>query len=283
MSNGTSIPVIAGLAVGIALVLTFAFIFNSTGNTQQILGQRRHGYMNISIQGLKTVYHVGENITFTEQITGYDSDCNGYPDINIEAIDHSHTIFTTYDRNMGIGCGDPDGNMPHMINLEYQSEKFFSSPIVADKAGKYILTATYAHVKVEKEFTVVNATVSNIATVIIPEGAVMYSSQHNNFEPETIKVVIGQNNTVTWVNHDAVMSSVVADDSSNGSAFYNATKVICENDDYYNCRSIPGKNFLQPNTSFEFTFTETGEYSYHGEPHPWMHGTVIVVDKEGHK
>jgi len=155
--------------------------------------------------------------------------------------------------------------------------------MVADKAGKYVLTATYAHVKITKEFTVIDDNASNIVMVIIPDGASLYSSPHNNFEPETIKVVIGLNSTVRWTNQDSVPSSVVADDSSNSSAFYNVTKVICENDDYYNCRSIPGKNFLQPNTSFEFTFTETGEYGYHGEPHPWMRGTVVVVDKEGHK
>lgn len=152
--DNTIAPVIAGLIIGTTLVFIFAFIFSSPSDASQVLGQR-HLYTQIVIQGLKTTYHVGENITFTEQITGYDNDCMDYPDINIEAIDHSHTIFTTYDRNIGIGCSDPDGNAPHIINLEYHSEKFFSSPIVADKAGKYILTATYARGQVEKAFTVV--------------------------------------------------------------------------------------------------------------------------------
>jgi plastocyanin len=129
---------------------------------------------------------------------------------------------------------------------------------------------------VEKEFTVVNATVSSIVTVIIPEGAVLQSSLHNNFEPGTIKVVIGQNNTVRWVNHDVVMSSVVADYSSFGSAFYDAT----HNEDN---AAMFTKNFLLPNKSFEFTFTKAGEYGYHSVPHPWMHGTVIVVNEEGYK
>src|SRR5581483_2602189 len=117
---------------------------------------------------------------------------------------------------MDVGnCGDPDGYPPHTINLKYQSEKFFSSsPIVADKAGKYILTATYAHGKVEKELTVDNVIVPYVATVIIPQDAALQSSAHNNFEPSTIKVVIGQNNTVRWINYAPIPNTVIPDDPS---------------------------------------------------------------------
>jgi plastocyanin len=115
---------------------------------------------------------------------------------------------------------------------------------------------------------------STVSTVIIPEGASLQNSS-KHFEPSVIKVVIGQNNTVRWVNHDSVMSSVVADDSNHGSAFYDATQIEDNAEMLTN-------NFLLPNKSFEFTFTEAGEYGYHSVPHPWMTGTVIVVN-EGHE
>jgi plastocyanin len=277
--GGLSNAVISGLAVGIALVITLSFIFNSSTQASEILGQH-HVYVNISIQGLKSLYHIGESITFTEQITGYAVDCDAYPDINIEAVDRSQTIFTTYDRNgngLISGCGDPDGNTPHMINVQIRS--YEASPIRADKAGKYVLTATYAHGKVEKTFTVDNLVVPYVSNVIIPKGASLYGSPHVNFEPETIKVVISLNNTVRWVNSDSVPSSVIANNAASNSDFHNATKIGCENDDETNCTVLPGKNFLNPGETFEYTFTKAGEYGYHSAPHPWMHGTVIVVNE----
>jgi len=111
---------------------------------------------------------------------------------------------------------------------------------------------------------------SNVIIVIIPEGASLADSLHNNFEPETIKVVIDQNNTVRWINQDTVMSSVIADNPNYDSAFYNATNIEDKSD-------MNASNFLLPNKSFEFTFTKVGEYGYHSVPHPHMRGTVIVV------
>jgi plastocyanin len=109
---------------------------------------------------------------------------------------------------------------------------------------------------------------NHVAIVIIPEGAVLQSSEHH-FEPSIIRVKV--NDTVRWINQDSVPSSVVADDASRNSAFYNFT----HNED--NAATFT-HNFLLPNKSFEFTFTETGVYGYHSVPHPWMYGTVIVLD-----
>jgi plastocyanin len=101
--------------------------------------------------------------------------------------------------------------------------------------------------------------------VTIPKGASLVGSQHNNFEPKVITVQIGQNNTVRWINKDAVLAGVKADDKSDPKFFessYNYT-------------------FLAPNGIFEFTFTKPGRFDYHSEPHPWMHGTVIVLPRHG--
>lgn len=103
---------------------------------------------------------------------------------------------------------------------------------------------------------------NNVSVVTIPAGA---SMPNGNFEPEIIKVIIGVNNTVRWVNEDSVPSSVTADNKDDP-AFSKATN---------NGSNQP--NTLSPNETFQFTFTKEGEFSYHSEPHPWMRGTVVVL------
>jgi plastocyanin len=107
-----------------------------------------------------------------------------------------------------------------------------------------------------------------ISTVIIPEGA---SSETNPpfLVPETIKVKIGVNNTVRWVSQDSVPHAITTDDDYTDpySGSFDTRERAPEN----------GGAFIMPGESFEFTFTKAGEHSYHGEPHPWMQGTVIVL------
>ncbi|MGI0016168.1 MAG: cupredoxin domain-containing protein [Nitrososphaera sp.] len=101
-----------------------------------------------------------------------------------------------------------------------------------------------------------------VPVVIIPKGSSIESSEHSNFEPEVIKIVIGRNNTVRWVNQDTVPSRIVADNNDDPQ-FFNATG---EN----------GKSLLMTGDTFEFTFTKPGIIGYHSVPHPWKHGYVVV-------
>ena len=41
-----------------------------------------------------------------------------------------------------------------------------------------------------------------------------------------------------------------------------------------------GGPFVMPGESYEFTFREPGRYDYHHESHPWMQGTVIVLQQD---
>lgn len=72
------------------------------------------------------------------------------------------------------------------------------------------------------------------------------------FDPQVVKVKIGVNNTVVWVNDDDVTHAVVARDGS------------------FNFPSV------NPGQSVSFTFTKPGRYDYYCNLHPWMTGTVIV-------
>jgi plastocyanin len=86
--------------------------------------------------------------------------------------------------------------------------------------------------------------------------------------PDVITVKIGVNNTVRWVSQDTVPHGLNSDsgyiEPITGAAF-----------DTMQSSELRG-SFLGQGDTFEFTFIEAGEFGYHGEPHPWMQGTVIV-------
>jgi plastocyanin len=90
--------------------------------------------------------------------------------------------------------------------------------------------------------------------IIIPEGAVNPQSRIT-FQPQTVKVVLNVNNTVVWINEDDVGHSVVGDQGEFDSGM------------------------LSPGQSWNHTFATSGIYGYHGVPHPWMKGTVIVFEE----
>ncbi len=79
------------------------------------------------------------------------------------------------------------------------------------------------------------------------------SIQDFSFNPSTVKVVIGVNDTIAWTNNDAVAHTVTA----NGGSFNSGT--------------------LEPGSSFTQTFTTPGTFAYHCMFHPFMTGTVIVL------
>ena len=67
-----------------------------------------------------------------------------------------------------------------------------------------------------------------------------------------------KNNTVTWINEDDVGHGITSDKGGDGAW------------------GSPG--ILKPGESFSHTFNESGIFEYHGQPHPWMTGTVIVLE-----
>jgi plastocyanin len=89
-------------------------------------------------------------------------------------------------------------------------------------------------------------------------------SQQKNFEPKEIRGTLGINNKIIWTNDDTTAHSVTSDnqfkDQINGPF-----------------NSIDSIGLVLPQKTFEFTFTQDGEYPYHCEPHPWMTGKVVIV------
>ncbi len=73
-----------------------------------------------------------------------------------------------------------------------------------------------------------------------------------SFSPDQVNVVIGVNNTVTWVNDDNAAHTVTSRDGSFGSGNIGAGGV------------------------YTYTFTTPGTYRYYCAYHSWMVGTVVV-------
>ncbi len=89
-------------------------------------------------------------------------------------------------------------------------------------------------------------------TVYISESPVSWQ-----FTPQTIRVVVGVNATVTWMSRSISYDTV----TDRGGSF--------------------GSGPIAPGGSFSYIFTSPGIYSYYCQYHPWMTGTVIVLPSPG--
>ena len=110
----------------------------------------------------------------------------------------------------------------------------------------------------------------SVSTIIIPKDSEDQSSG-KNYQPDRFVVILGVNNTVRWINEADVGNTVVADNYDDP-GFANATK--SESEGYTHLKLT---NFLNPGKSFTYTFTKIGYFGFHGEPHPWLHGMVLVL------
>ena len=99
--------------------------------------------------------------------------------------------------------------------------------------------------------------------VSIVEGSAQ-PSQQKNFDPKEARGTLGINNKVIWTNLDATAHRVTSD-----------TQYTDQINGPFN--SIDTIGLIPPQKTFEFTFTQDGEFAYHCEPHPWMTGKVIIV------
>lgn len=76
------------------------------------------------------------------------------------------------------------------------------------------------------------------------------------FKPSSITVKKGT--TITWTNQDDAHHTVTADAGSPEGG--------------------PSSQLLAKGQTYSLTFNTVGTYKYHCEPHPYMHGTVIVTE-----
>jgi plastocyanin len=95
--------------------------------------------------------------------------------------------------------------------------------------------------------------------VIMPSGVSLNHAL--NFQPSTIVLVIGVNNSVTWTNQDT---------TDHTATFTSAPAGVTP-------ASVSAGDVPPGSSSAPITFTVAGTYMYHCQFHPgWMRGTVIV-------
>jgi len=123
-------------------------------------------------------------------------------------------------------------------------------------AFAYAQAGTVGVFQVENSSSVTSSLTASGGQVNGPEVSIQSGSAVNStsiyYSPPTLTVVIGVNNTVTWINNDNAPHTVTANDGSFDSGG------------------------LNPGQSWTYTFTTPGTYAYHCSYHPWMTGTIIV-------
>ncbi|MCL4435533.1 MAG: cupredoxin domain-containing protein [Thaumarchaeota archaeon] len=90
---------------------------------------------------------------------------------------------------------------------------------------------------------------------ILPNSAANMSSV--GFRPNNATVIIGVNNTVTWINNDTAEHTVVGVSGPTGAP-------------------MPNSSNIQSHQNYTFTFTVPGTYVYWCRVHMWMQGIVNV-------
>jgi plastocyanin len=98
-----------------------------------------------------------------------------------------------------------------------------------------------------------------VTQISIPNGSGLTQSSRA-FTPNSVTVVIGVNNTVTWTDNDNQMDA-------NG---YTPNHTVTANDNSFTSQS------LSYGDTYTYTFTTAGSFAYHCNVHSWMAGTVIV-------
>jgi plastocyanin len=96
-----------------------------------------------------------------------------------------------------------------------------------------------------------SVTVKGGVMVIIPAGT---GNNKLNYSPATFTVVVGVNNTVTFVNEDITTHTVTSNDGT----------------------TFDSKD-IHPGSSWTFTFVKVGTFAYHCNYHTFMKGTITVL------
>lgn len=94
---------------------------------------------------------------------------------------------------------------------------------------------------------------AGVESLIMIEKNASDPSSGKSYSPSNSTVVIGWNNTVSWINQDVYPSSVTSDWN-----LFDSGAILTGND-------------------WKHNFDCAGNYGYHSEPHPWMKGWIRVL------
>jgi plastocyanin len=100
-----------------------------------------------------------------------------------------------------------------------------------------------------------NVTIPN-GVQIAPTGYVSGSKTTFGYTSDTVKVIIGVNNTLYWTNADSAIHTATSDPGQ-GVTFDTGN--------------------INPGSSAQITITVPGTYTYHCTYHAWMQGKIMVL------
>ena len=92
-----------------------------------------------------------------------------------------------------------------------------------------------------------------------------------DFKYAQANIKIKAGTTVTWTNRDTMEHDVMAQHDHSGEAHDGLSHHEVDSDAF-------GSALLAKGESYSFTFTEPGVEAYHCSPHPYMKGSVTVVE-----
>lgn len=113
------------------------------------------------------------------------------------------------------------------------------------------------------------ANAQSAVPVAILNGAGGGANNAPGYSPDSVTVVIGVNNTVTWTNDDSVDHTVTSVSVPAGATAFDSG--LLSPGAGMPWQTPKGENFTQ-------TFTVPGTYQYHCTQHAWMTGTVVVKE-----
>lgn len=102
-----------------------------------------------------------------------------------------------------------------------------------------------------------SAATSETAKSANPDATATSSVTISNFAFSPANITVKAGTTVTWTNNDDVGHTVTADSASS---------------------DAPDSKSFTKGETYSYTFKKAGTYTYHCQPHPYMHGTVVVTE-----
>ena len=159
---------------------------------------------------------------------------------------------------------DPTKVAPHTVTSSVDYGETFDSSLIS--AGEtFTLDTTELEIG-EYEYlcivhpwmiaTLVVEAPKEATKIIIPEGAAIPEEGKIFYDPETINITTGT--TIEWINEDAAMHTATSGSPTNG------------------VDGVFDSQILNINDTYQFTFTDAGNYDYYCILHPWMLGTINV-------
>jgi amicyanin len=142
------------------------------------------------------------------------------------------------------------------------------SPSVKEKQNAKTSTAAHDETNSDGHHSSDNADLGDVVD-LTNQAEVSMNIKDFKYEQPNIKIKKGT--TVTWTNQDAVQHNVMQEHKNDNDAHDAPTKEEEKPD-------VLAGRLLSKGESYSFTFNEVSSSPYHCSPHPYMKGSVTVVE-----